>query len=343
MLFLVFLIVCLCFSNQNAHAQAEKRPGKKPDLSPKKRLLRKYGKTKTDKYKGEVRVTKGKTNKSGKTITAPTRKNAPKTGISGLVNRIATPKKHKGVSGLIIKEKAKDLKQRGVSGLIVRVSPPKKHKGISGLIIKVTPKDLKKRSISGLVIRVEAPKQHKGVSGFVIRVSPNKITKREGSYKGVSMSLVNRHKKAINRQSKQIANYKGTFTYVDKRATLYARKGKQASTYKGFIRVRKRPYMATTHTYQRKNYSKPYDIRNLKKGLWLPKKGDMPRYMRQKVARPKADRAERQIWDTYAPNMTKRNTKLKKITNASGTNSTGMPQRINPKDLNKKDKNPLPR
>ncbi len=303
-------MICLCFSNQNAQAQAEKRPKKKPDLSPKKRLLRKYGKTKTDKYKGEVRVTKGKTNKSGKAITVQTRKNTRKAGISGLITRVAQPKK---------------------------------HKGISGLIIKVTPKDLKKRSISGLVIRVQQPKKHKGVSGFVIRVSPNKITKREGSYKGVPMSLVNRHKKAINRQSKQIARYSGTVRYVDKRATLYARKGKQASTYKGFIRVRKRPYMATTHTYQKKNYSKPYDIRNLKKGLWLPKKGDMPRYMRQKVARPKADGAERQIWDTYAPNTTKRNTKLTKATNASGTNSTGMPQRTNPKDLNKKDKNPLPR
>ena len=75
----------------------------------------------------------------------------------------------------------------------------------------------------------------------------------------------------------------------------------------------------------------------------MPKKGDMPRYMRQKVARPKADKSERQIWDTYAPNTTKRNTKLTKATNAAGTNSTGMPQRTNPKDLNKKDKNPLPR
>ena len=313
----MFLVICLCFSNQNAQAQAEKRPNKKPDLSPKKRLLRKYGKTKTDKYKGEIQVTKGKTDKSGKAITVQTRKQAKKTGISGLITRVTQPKKHKGVSGLIT--------------------------------------------------RIEQPKKHKGVSGFVIRVSPNKITKREGSYKGVPMSLVNRHKKAINNQRKKIAQYKGMFTYVDKRATLYARKGKQASTYKGtvryvdkratlyaqkgkqastykgFIRVRKRPYMATTHTYQKKNYSKPYDIRNLKKGLWLPKKGDMPRYMRQKVARPKADKSERQIWDTYAPNTTKRNTKLTKATNASGTNSTGMPQRTNPKDLNKKDKNPLPR
>ncbi len=312
LLFLTFLLICLCFSNQNAYAQAEKRPGKKPDLSPKKRLLRKYGKTKTDKYKGEVRVTKAKMGKSGKAITGQVRK---------------SNKQPKSISGLVIKERQRDLKKKSISGLVIRVAPPKKHKGISGLVIKVIPKDLKKRSISG----------------FVIRVLPNKITKREGSYKGVPMSLVNKHKKAINRQRSQIANYKGTFTYVDKRATLYARKGKQASTYKGFIRVRKRPHLATTHTYQKKYYSKPYDVRYLKKGIWLPRKGDMPRYMRQKVARPKADKSERQIWDTYAPNDQKKNSKRKGATNVSGTNGTGMPQRINPKDLNKKDKNPLPR